>query len=240
MTTTPAADWTFDGFGPHFDDHARGHLPHYDLAHQVIAHSTHFALPPDGTIADLGASTGNAIAAISTWTNHRPFTAWLYDLDQSMLDHASNTLHEHHPHITLNTLRRDLTRDPLDHEQADVTLILWTLQFLHPTTWTGILTQARQHATHDGLILIAAKTRLADARWQEQADAATHDWKTTHGVTEDEAAAKARSLRGTMHVAPLATYYHHLHHAGWNNTAVLFRWYSWVIIGAWNHPLAEH
>ncbi len=227
-------DWTFDGFGAEFDEHALAHLPEYRRAHETIAHAASFALRPGGTVADLGASTGYAIESIRTALAGRPFEAYLYDLDQSMLEQAALRLDGEGTYV-----QADLTVDSLEHDDADVTLLLWTLQFLRPNLWPQVLAQARYAAATDGLLLVGAKTRLSDARWQEQADAATAEWKAAHGVTPAEALTKSRSLRGTMVVVSLDRLYSELESAGWHAPVVLFRWYSWVVIGAWASPLSE-
>jgi tRNA (cmo5U34)-methyltransferase len=234
MTT----DWTFDGFGAEFDEHAQKHLPHYSTAHQVVCHAATYALHTGGVVADLGCSTGHAIEAIAGHIPGRPFTAHGYDADQSMLDHAAIRLGGN-SHVECKFSRVDLTCDPLEHEEADVTLALWTLQFLPPSTWVPLLRAAHDAASADGLLLIGAKTRLSDARWQESADGALADWKDQHGVTPEEALAKSRSLRGTMSVVSTGRLFDVVEAAGWHSSAILFRWNAWVVLGAWASPLTE-
>lgn len=231
-------DWTFQDFGSQFDDHALAHLPEYRRAHETIAHAASFALRPGGLLVDLGASTGYAVESISNALAQRPFDAMLYDLDDSMLEQARTRL-DPIENVRAEFHQLDLVLDGMPHQDADVTLLLWTLQFLPPHSWPAVLSCARNLAAPDGLLLVGAKTRLSDSRWQEQADAATSDWKATHGVTPQEALDKSRSLRGTMLVVSLDRLYRELETAGWHAPAVLFRWYSWVIVGAWATPLSE-
>lgn len=231
-------DWTFTDFGPEFDEHAHAHLPHYRQAHDVVAHAASFALPPGGLLADYGASTGAAVETVHNTLGGRPFDAALYDVDRSMLDCARDRLTGREG-LSAHYVETDLIGMTPDHFGVDVSLLLWTLQFLPPAEWHELLMRIREAAAPDGLLLVAAKTRLADARWQEQADAATADWKAGHGVSPDEALGKARSLRGTMLVVPLGRLYTELDRSGWHTPAVLFRWWSWVVIGAWATPLNE-
>lgn len=234
MTT----DWTFDGFGAEFDAHAQKHLPHYKTAHEVVCHATTYALHAGGTVADLGCSTGYAIKAIADHIPGRKFDAYGYDADQSMLDHAVQRL-DGTEQAACQWLRSDLTRDEFEHKAADVSLLLWTLQFLPPAEWVPLLRRAHEAASDDGLLLIGAKTRLSDARWQEVADGALADWKDQHGVTPDEALVKARSLRGTMSVVATGRLFDVVTEAGWHSPALLFRWNAWVVLGAWASPLLE-
>lgn len=231
-------DWSFDEFGPEFDEHAAAHLPHYRLAHDVVAHAAAFALRPGGTVADYGASTGAAIETLYESLGRRPFDAILYDVDRSMLDCARERLAGREG-LSCRFVETDLIGLLPESLDVDVSLLLWTLQFLPPSEWHELLLSIRDRAATDGLLLVAAKTRLSDSRWQEQADAATAEWKAVHGVTADEALDKARSLRGTMLVVPLGRLYSELDRSGWCEPAVLFRWYSWVVVGAWATPLAE-
>jgi tRNA (cmo5U34)-methyltransferase len=232
-------DWTFDGFGPQFDEHAEKHLPRYHDAHDVIAHVASFVVPDGGHVADLGCSTGRAVQSIAEAIPGRRITAHLYDLDASMLDLAAERMRGVANCVDIRHQHNLLEADSLAHDAADVTLLLWTLQFLPVWSWRSVLELARQHAAEDGLLIIGAKTRLSDARWQEIADGALADWKWSHGVTADEALAKARSLRGVMNVAPVGRLFDVATAAGWFSPAILYRWHAWVLLGAWASPLHE-
>lgn len=226
-------DWTFDNFGPEFEDHATGHLPHYHQAHQVIANVAHYVVPAGAIVADLGCSTGHAIHQIATAIAPRQIEPHGYDLDQSMLDIAAEQNDNFHPH------RADLTRDALDHPPAHLTLCLWTLQFLPTETWTALLAQARQHAHPDGLLIVSAKTMYPDSRWQHIADGALTDWKLAHGVTPEAVTTKARQLRGTMTTKPTGRIAAHILEAGWDQPTTLYQWHNWAILAAWTTP-PEH
>ena len=232
-------DWTFDGFGAEFDEHALKHLPHYETAYDVLQHVSTFVVANGGSIADLGCSTGYSAARIAEAVPGRRFDAWLYDVDASMLEQAEARLE--HVDVRCHFRALDLTTDLelLGHTDVDLTLLLWTLQFLPPSSWVPILTAARSRSSQDGLLIVGAKSRLSDARWQEIADGALADWKWRHGVTADEALDKARSLRGTMNVVTVGRLFDAITAAGWQQPAVIFRWHAWVLLGAWASPLRE-
>jgi tRNA (cmo5U34)-methyltransferase len=232
------SDWSFSGFGPQFDAHVVGHLPHYDLTTDLAAYVASYALPRDGLVADLGCSTGQSIQCIAQSIPERQFRAVGYDLDESMLALAKDRL-AGYPSVTFHVEHRDLVLHELEHEQANVTLALWTLQFLPLDSWHGVLARARERSHRDGVLLVAAKTRLPDARWQEIGDGAVADWKAAHGVTPEEALVKARSLRGTLLLATLGRLLDDIAGAGWYAPTVLFRWHAWVLIGAWADRVRE-
>lgn len=233
-------DWSFVGFGEQFDEHARAHLPQYRAATDLAAFVASFALPAGGLVADLGCSTGSTIETIAARVPDRDFTAVGYDLDASMLTVAAKRLAPY-TNVTTRLEGVDLgdADDRLAHEDANVTLALWTLQFLPRPLWADLLRRARLRSDPDGVLLVAAKTRLPEARWQEIGDAAVAEWKAAHGVSPEEALAKSRSLRGTMLLVTLGSLLDVLDAAGWCSSTVLFRWHQWVLVGAWAEEVRE-
>jgi tRNA (cmo5U34)-methyltransferase len=231
------SDWSFDGFGPRFDEHVHGHLPHYDLMTDVAAQAISYALPPDGSIADLGCSTGNTIAHLAASMPGRRFTAYAYDVDASMIEQTERRLADVET-VDLRARQLDLVSDDLVHQDVDVTVILWTLQFLPSATRAHVLRAARARSSRDGLLVVAAKVRLDDARWQEIGDGALAEWKAAHGVTADEILAKSRSLRGTMKLDPTGHLVTDIHQSGWTRPTTLFRWHAWLLLAAWAESVA--
>lgn len=226
------SDWTFDGFGPQFIEHAERHLPHYRLTHGIVCHVARFAVPDGGQVADLGCSTGDALRSIGASVRDRRVTAYGYDIDQSMIDQAQENL-SRLPNLTSHLYRADLLADDLRHDRADLTLLLWTLQFLPPALRGQVLAAAWKRAAPTGCLLVAAKIRLPSGRWQEIADDALAEYKMSRGLTVEEIRAKAESLRGVMVVDAPYRLVAMIREAGWRDPVVLFRWQGWVLVGAW-------
>lgn len=238
--TATDGGWTFDGFGEGFDAHVVAHLPHYENVQHLVTLCAGYMLPTGGTIVDLGASTGTTIRHIADTYPTRALTAHLYDNDQSMLD-AADTRLTGHPALTRTLFHHADVTDPAawTHHDANLTIALWLLQFLNPDQRRTLLARARSHSSPHGAILIAAKTRHGDTRWQEIADAALAEHKTRHGVTPDEQAAKTRSLRGVLIPDTPYEVATELRAVGWSNPTVLFRWHVWTVIGAWASPVND-
>lgn len=231
MTVHPPvapSDWTFEDFGPEFDAHVARHLPGYADVQRLVALVASFAVPYNGRVADLGCSTGASAEALRH-ALQRPVSYVLYDADASMLDEAAERLGPevdyHHGELP--------RRGGLQHRDADLTLALWFLQFLPPSERRVVLAQARVASRTTGAIVVAAKTRHGDSRWEDIAVAALDDYKAEAGVDADERAAKTRSLRGRMFTATTADYLADLRAAGWHSPVVLWRWHVWSVIGAW-------
>ncbi len=217
--------WTFTDFGPHFDTHVAAHLPGYADVQRLVAIVAEFAVPVGGTVADLGCSTGKTAEVIDTLG--RDIFFHLYDADASMLDAAHERL----------TAAHELHLTPLPegmcHTGADLTTCLWLLQFLPPDQWRTLLHAARMRSRPTGCLLVAAKTRHPDPRWDEIAVAALDEYKQEAGVSPAERADKAKALRGTLYQASVPAICADLTAAGWHSPTVLWRWHVWSVIGAW-------
>jgi len=228
--------WTFAQFGAQFDSHVIAHLPVYEDVQAIVAGVSSYTLPDRGVIADLGASTGRTIAQLAEQHPERRLVAHLYDADPSMLQEAERRLVDH-GNVTGYLHAGDLTEgDTWSHQRADLTLALWLLQFIHPRHRVEVLKRARDRAADNGVILLGAKARHLDSRWQEIADGALADYKAAAGVTPQEIVAKARSLRGVLIPDTGESLAGHLVTAGWHAPTVIHRWHVWTLIGAWASP----
>jgi tRNA (cmo5U34)-methyltransferase len=237
---TSQAGWNFDGFGPEFDSHVVAHLPAYETVQGVVGAVSSFTLPDLGVVADLGASTGRTVMALHEQHPHRRITAHLYDTDPSMLEVARQRISGGPAQdvVTAHCHVGDLTSaQAWRHTEADLTLALWLLQFLHPAQRVQVLARARERAAGHGAILVAAKMRHTDPRWQEVADAALVDHKAAAGVTPEEITAKAASLRGVMIPDTVGQVRAQLDAAGWHGATVVYSWHVWTLIGAWASPI---
>lgn len=234
---TAEAAWTFDGFGPGFDAHVVAHLPAYERTQEVVGAVSSFTLPDRGVVADLGASTGRTTQQLLDRHPARRITAHLYDADATMLEVARQRLAGQDT-VTARYHCGDLTDlDTWHHQGADLTLALWLLQFLHPVERVPLLARARARASASGAILVGAKTRHTDPRWQEIADAALVDHKASAGVKPEEIIAKAASLRGVLIPDTVSGISRQLTEAGWHAPAVVHVWHVWALIGAWASPI---
>lgn len=213
-----------------FPEHVRASVPFYDAIQDLVAQATDWLLPDDGHLVDLGASTGTTAHRIAARHPARHLRVTLYDRERAMLDRAAETL------AGVSTLHVDYRqadiRAPLDHEDADLTLALFTLQFLPLADRVRVLRQARRTATSTGALIVAEKVRPPDSRWAEIAADASHDWKASHGITDSAIRAKARALRGVLQPYPEVALVQAVHDAGWCCPEVLFRWHSWLVLGA--------
>lgn len=221
-----------------FDDHVHASVPFYSAIQDMIAEMSDWLVPDGGLIADLGAATGATTLRILKRHPERTIHLALYDDQQAMLDQARNNLEPHASGKVDYNLAR-IQDSPLRHSDADLTLIIFTLQFLPMRDRVATLRMARSCAHEGGALIVAEKLRSADPRWMEIGNDVSHDWKATHGISDAAIRAKARALRGVLIPSSQASLIEMMKACGWNAPEILFRWHSWVVVGAFASPAAK-
>jgi tRNA (cmo5U34)-methyltransferase len=213
-----------------FPEHVRASVPFYDAIQDLVAETTDWLVPSGGLVADLGAATGTTAELICKRHPDRNIRFALYDESQAMLDRARIVLAELACGPELHAVR--IQDPPLKHSDADLTLALFTLQFLPARDRVAALRMARLCSAETGALIVAEKIRPVDSRWAEISVDVSHDWKAAHGVSDAAIRAKARALRGVLRPYPQATTLKMITAAGWTSPEILFRWHAWAVIGA--------
>lgn len=219
-----------------FDEHVRASVPFYDAIQDLVAATTDWLLPAGSLVADLGASTGTTVEAILRRHPARAVRAELYDEQPDMLAQATVRLEAE---VAAGRVRMHTQRvqdGPLKHEEANLTLALFLLQFLTPADRVTALTAARKASAADGALIVAEKVRVGDPRWAEIAIDVSHDWKAEHGIDPAAIRAKARALRGVLVPRTVEHNGGDFAAAGWQTPEVLFRWHQWVVFGSFAAP----
>jgi tRNA (cmo5U34)-methyltransferase len=232
----PTGGWEFTpAVAEVFDEHVRDSVPHYDIIQAIIAEISDWLLPAGALVADLGASTGTTVDTLIRRHPERGYRAALYDEAPAMLARAVDRLTEQVAAGRVQAYPQRV-QEPFRHDRADLTTVLFLLQFLPYPDRVPVLTAARVASAPTGALLIAEKVRPVDARWAEIANAVSHDWKSEHGITADAIRAKERALRGVLQPVSLTALTRMVIDAGWYAPEVLFRWHQWVLIGAFAAP----
>lgn len=215
-----------------FDGHVRASVPFYDDIQALVAELADWLVPAGGLVADLGCSTGNTSAAILARHPDREIRVVLYDEALHMVHEAQQRLGEAAPGRVDYHIGR--LQDGLQHADADLSLLLFVLQFIpYPADRAAVLEHAHRAAAPTGALIVAEKTRPRDARWAEIAAEVSHDVKARAGISGEQIRAKAAALRGVLHPYPQDETIALIEAAGWHQPEVLFRWHQWTLIGAW-------
>jgi tRNA (cmo5U34)-methyltransferase len=237
-----AGRWEFTpGVAAVFDDHVRQSVPHYEIIQDAVTRASDWLLPTGSLIADFGASTGTTVDLLLRRHPERELRAVLYDEAPSMLARAITKLdagNEMAGPVASGRVEYHAQRvqEPLQHYGADLSLMLFLLQFLPWGDRVPVLRAAREASASTGALLVAEKVRPVDSRWAEIAHSLSHDWKADHGITDQAIRAKELALRGVLCPDSLPALMSRIRSGGWYAPEVLFRWHSWVLVGAFAAP----
>lgn len=216
-----------------FPEHVRASVPFYDAIQDLIAEASDWLVPPGGRVADLGAATGITCCRIAERHPDRDICFDLYDDQPAMLKHAETALRAL-PGGRRSVFHAARIEDgPLVHPAADLTVILFTLQFLAAPARVKALRLARERSAGTGALIVAEKIRPHDPRWAEIGHDASHDWKAAQGITDTAIRAKARALRGILIPSTQDALMSMIRQAGWKSPEILFRWHQWAVVGAY-------
>lgn len=214
-----------------FDEHVAANVPHYDVIQRTVAHLSDWLAPKGSLVADLGASTGTTADLIEDRHPDRGIRYALYDESQAMLDRAARKLERIGSRVAYH--QTDITASALAHRDADLTLALFTLQFLREHERIEALRWARAAARdRGGVLLVAEKILMPSAFWQEVANEATWDFKEGAGIGAEAIRSKAHALRGVLRPQPMERLEEELAASGWLPPTVVWTFYQWVLIAA--------
>lgn len=214
-----------------FDQHVRQSVPFYDTIQDTVATLSDWVAPDGAHLVDIGVSTGETLRRILEDHPARNYDLTVYDESPDMLAACREKLGSKSSAQTL-TVHAGPAENGLHHHDADLTLCLFTLQFINPASRARLLADARARSRNSGVILIAEKVRPADPRWFEIGAELSWDFKTEQGIPAESIRAKARALRGAMRPGSEADLRSLLNNNGWHSATCLFRWHQWVIYGA--------
>lgn len=209
-----------------FDEHVRQSVPFYDAIQDIVAELSDWLAPAGSLVVDLGCATGESLRRIAERHPDRDLAFTGYDTSPHMLAAAAMKV------PTLATFENDI-RNGLCHQDAALTLALFTLQFIPPEARQHVLRQALV-ASRQGTaaILVAEKVRVPDSRWFEIGAELSWDWKADHGIPSESIRSKARALRGVLRPLTEDDNLDLLEAAGWQQPTCLFRWHQWAVFGA--------
>lgn len=222
----PAGGWEFtDEVAADFDRHVRQSVPFYDVIQDAVAELSDWLAPDHSRIVDLGVSTAETFRRITDRHPDRVFHFIGYDTSPAMLAAASRKVPD------LATVARPI-EDGLEHRHADLTLALFTLQFLAPALREHVLADAHDRCSPGGALIIAEKVRVPDSRWFEMGAELSWDYKAERGIPDASIRTKARAIRGVLRPRTADEIVLEILRAGWTEVVCLFRWHQWVLFGA--------
>jgi SAM-dependent methyltransferase len=201
----------FEAIAPNFDDHLLAHLPWYPQALKIAAKTALWFTPKNGTLIDVGCSTGNLESAIQKEVNERRITLCAFDKSPEMVKRYKG---QSKPGILdvcdITESKAVGTENAYSYEvpssagegghflipaRADCVCVLLSLSFVHPNKKPRALDYLRMMNRKGAAIIILDKyapepelaALLHSITWQAKLDA---------GMSIGEAHAKDESLEG--------------------------------------------
>lgn len=212
-----------------FDDHVPASIPVYNQVISLVAELSDWLAPKGAVIADLGSGTGGTVQAIATRHSSRDLHFHLYDSQSGMLEAARKKLEGITCGASYHLCRLE---EGLTHCGANLTLVLYVLQFLDPARRVGVLREARDRSRDDGALVLAEKIRVENPRWSEMAASNLTDYKAASGISPAAISRKERALRGVLIPLTDGQQRDLLAASGWGDVEVLHRWHQWALYGA--------
>lgn len=182
-------NWTFknEDVAKRFDSHVRETLPWYDLATHGTAHLVKAYLPENGTVYDIGASTGNIGRAINGTLEARNAKFIPIEPAQEMA-----RLYEGPGEL----ITKDATN--VNYEPYDVAILFLVLMFLPLNKRGELLATLEQNLKPGGAIIIVDKTEATNGYLGSTLTRWTLAQKQLGGITPNEIIDKELSLIGTQ------------------------------------------
>ncbi len=183
--------WTFadNEVARRFDEHVRETLPWYDLATHGVAHLARAYLPDNGTLVDVGTSTGNIPRALADTIEARNINVTAYESAPEMaaLYDAPGTV-----------LTADATRLGDQFPRFDVATLFLVLMFIAPSRRQRFLDTLVERCQPGGAIIVVDKLPASDGYLGSTLHRWTMQQKRLGGIEMAEIAEKELSLSGVQ------------------------------------------
>jgi tRNA (cmo5U34)-methyltransferase len=179
--------WTFENseIARSFDDHVREQLPWYDLATGLVAHLIRHYVPQNGTLYDIGASTGNITKACAKTIIDRSVEVIALEPSAQMRDIYDG----------LGAVLPDKAEDH-DYKEFDVAVMFLTMMFVPIESRIKLLSSLIRNTKKGGCIIIFDKDEPASGYLATVLYRLTLAGKVATGVAAEEIIKKELSLSG--------------------------------------------
>lgn len=183
----PEGDWTFKNanVAKNFDYHVREQLPWYSLATGIVAHIGRHYLPENGTMYDIGASTGNVTKILRKEIEGR-------NIDALSLDNSADMVK------LWDGVGSVVCADARTHaySEYDFAVCFLVLMFLSPVEQRKLVDKLVSKLREGGALLIFDKTESPEGYIGTVLHRLTMAGKIAQGAPADEVIQKELSLAG--------------------------------------------
>ena len=220
-------DFTFDAktVGV-FDNMVNRSVPFYGEIQRMTAElAAEFAVP-DSTLYDLGCSTATTLLALELWVD--PSVSFVgYDNSPEMVRRAREKLAES-PSPRRRAVRLLDLHQPFALEDASVTVMLFTLQFVRPLHRERVIRTIAEGMRPQGALILAEKVTEGDTLFNRLFIDNYYDMKRRHGYSDMEIAQKREALENVLIPYRIEENRDLLLSCGFRKFQEFFRWYNFA------------
>jgi ubiquinone/menaquinone biosynthesis C-methylase UbiE len=192
--------WKFDAsIAETFVDHARHHIPNYDIVIDKNVSACQKLLNKDSAIIDVGCATGETLRRLHS-AGFNNLTG--VESSHAMLNHCDSSI------------AKILHSDQFPEQTFNGVLCNWTLHFIKDKEM--YLADIYRNLSDGGFLILSEKTSLDPTLIEFY-----HDFKSSMGVSAEEIAAKAASVRDIMYINTPKWYLETLDNLGFKNIQIV-------------------
>lgn len=182
-------NWTFhnEEVAKNFDDHVRQQLPWYDICAQMVVHIGRHYLTENGTMYDLGASTGNVTKGLKPYIEKRNVKAISLDNSEEMAKMWGGVGEFQVADI------RDFKFMPFDF-----CTVFLTLMFLQPEEQRNVLDRLVKNIKEGGALMIVDRCQSVGGYLGTVMTRLTLHQKLMNGAEPADILTKELSLAGVQ------------------------------------------
>lgn len=208
-----------------FDDMLARSIPYYREVQGLVGDLAGKKLRSNSKVIDLGCSTGTTLALLAKRFAH-------HHLDLHGVDNSLPMLEKAQEKFRLQGLLQPQWhhQDILNYQfsQADMILMIYTLQFVEKQKRAELLSQIYQNLNPGGVFVFAEKICSEDEQVHELTTEIYYDFKKRNGYSELEIAQKREALENVLIPDTMQLHLDRLRGVGFRNSELLFRWYNFA------------
>ena len=209
-----------------FDNMVSRSVPFYGEIQRMTAELAAEFAAPGSTLYDLGCSTGTTMVALESWVD--PSVRFVgYDNAPEMVERAREKLASV-PSPRAREVRLVDLHQPFAIDDASVTVMLFTLQFVRPLHRERVIRAIAEGTRPNGAVILAEKVIESDTLFNRLFIDNYYDMKRRHGYSDMEIAQKREALENVLIPYRIEENRDLLLSCGFTKFQEFFRWYNFA------------
>jgi tRNA (cmo5U34)-methyltransferase len=209
-----------------FPDMIRRSVPGYTTVIPMIEVITEQYAQPGTNCYDLGCSLGASTLAMRHGISDRNCTLTGVDNSSAMLDRCQHYIALDDSPLPVTLRCEDILSTELDN--ASVTTLNFTLQFIPPEERSMLLARIAGATCPGGVLILSEKIRFDSATEQSVQTRLHHEFKRANGYSDLEISQKRSAIEQVLIPETLADHKQRLAAAGFNQILVWYQCFNFV------------